>query len=83
MHEYICFDPAWEAYNAPRRYASEDEYFEARYDALDQAEEEAREYAESMAELIEFDSDEERDAYIEEYFDKEYQRLCREYEKTL
>jgi hypothetical protein len=78
MHEYICFDPAWEAYNAPRRYASEDEYFEARYDALDLAEEEAREYAESMAELIEFDSDEERDAYIEEEFEEEYARLREE-----
>lgn len=78
MHEYICFDPAWEAYNAPRRYASEDEYCEARYDALDLAEEEAREYAESMAELIEFDSDEERDAYIEEEFEEEYARLREE-----
>lgn len=78
MHDYICFDPAWEAYNAPRRYASEDEYFEARYDALDQAEEKAREYAESMAELIEFDSDEERDAYIEEEFEEEYARLREE-----
>ena len=78
MHEYICFDPAWEAYNAPHRYASEDEYFEARYDALDLAEEEAREYAESMAELIEFDSDEERDAYIEEEFEEEYARLREE-----
>lgn len=78
MHEYICFDPAWEAYNAPRRYASEDEYFEARYDALDLAEEEAREYAESMAELIEFDSDEEREAYIEEEFEEEYARLREE-----
>lgn len=78
MHEYICFDPAWEACNDPHRYASEDEYFEARYDALDLAESEAREYAESMAELIEFDSDEERDAYIEEEFEEEYARLCQE-----
>ena len=83
MHEYICFDPAWEAYNAPRRYASDDEYFEARCDALELAERDAMESAEMAAGLYEFDSDDERDAYIEEYFDREYQRLCREYEKPL
>lgn len=82
MHEYICFDPDWEALNS-RRYASEDDYFEAMYDAKDRADTEARQHAESMAELTEFDSDEERDAYIEEEYAAEYERLMEEYEKSL
>lgn len=66
-----------------RRYATEDDYWNALGDAHEQAEREAMESAEMAAVLYEFETDEERDAYIEEYFDSEYQRLCREYEKTL
>lgn len=82
MREYICFDPDWEALHTSR-YDSEDDYFDALYDARDRADAEAREHAEITAELIEFDSDEERDAYIEEEYEAEYERLCREYEKAL
>ena len=78
MHEFLSIDLAWEAYNAPRRYDSEDEYFEDHYEALDQADKDAWEHAESMAELLEFDSDEERDAYIKEEYAEEYARICEE-----
>lgn len=62
---------------------TEDDYWNDRADALERAERDALESAEMAADLYEFDSEDERDAYIEEYFDSEYQRLCREYEKTL
>jgi hypothetical protein len=62
---------------------TEDDYWNDRADALERAERDALESAEMAADLQEFDSEEERDAYIEEYFDSEFQRLCREYEKNL
>lgn len=62
---------------------TEDDYWNDRADALERAERDAMESAEMAADLQEFDSEDERDAYIEEYFDIEYQRLCREYEKNL
>lgn len=62
---------------------TEDDYWNDRADALERAERDALESAEMAADLYEFDSEDERDAYIEEYFDSEYQRLCREYEKNL
>lgn len=83
MHEYTCFDPDWEALNAHCRFATEDEYWETMYDAKDRADSEARQYAEGMADMIDFDSDEERDAYIEEEYNAEYERLLEEYEKAL
>ena len=62
---------------------TEDDYWNDRADALERAERDALESAEMAADLYEFDSEDERDAYIEEYFDSEYKRLFREYEKTL
>ena len=62
---------------------TEDDYWNDRADRLERIEREAMESAEMAADLYDFDSDDERDTYIEEYFDNEYQRLCREYEKTL
>jgi hypothetical protein len=62
---------------------TEDDYWNDRADALERAERDAMESAEMAADLQEFDSEDERDAYIEEYFGSEYQRLCREYEKNL
>lgn len=64
-------------------YRTEDDYFDALGDAHDRAEREAMESAEMAADLYEFDSDAERDAYVDEYFEAEYERLCREYEKAL
>lgn len=64
-------------------YRTEDEYFEAVAEAHEQAERDAMAYAELSAELWVFDSEEERDAYIEAEFDAEYSRLCEEYEKAL
>ena len=66
-----------------KRYATEDDYFDALGDAHEQAERDAMESAEMAADLYEFDTDEEREKYIDEYFAAEYERLCREYEKTL
>ena len=62
---------------------TEDDYWNDRADTLDRIEREAMKSAEMAAALCDFDSDDEHDAYIEEYFDSEYQRLCREYEKNL
>ena len=62
---------------------TEDDYWNDLADAHDRAEREAMESAEMAADLYEFDSDEERDEYIDEYFAAEYERLCREYEKSL
>ena len=62
---------------------TEDDYWNARADRLERIEREAMESAEMAADLWEFDSDEEREKYIDEYFAAEYERLCREYEKTL
>lgn len=82
IREYVCIDPDWEAYNAPPRYDTEDDYLDALYSAWDIAEEIARERAESMAEYFIFDSEEERDALIEEVYkevyEEEYARLCEE-----
>ena len=66
-----------------KRYATEDDYFDALGDAHEKAERDAMESAEMAADLYEFDTDEEREKYIDEYFAAEYERLCREYEKTL
>lgn len=64
-------------------YPTEDDYFDALADAHETAEREAMRSAESAAELWDFESDEERVAYIEEEFAAEYERLCQEYEKAL
>jgi hypothetical protein len=65
------------------RYATEDDYWDALGDAHEQAERDAMESAEMAADLYEFETDAERDAYVDEYFAAEYKRLCREYEKAL
>ena len=65
------------------RYAIEDDYWNAIGDAHAQAEREAMESAEMAADLYEFETDEEREEYVDEYFAAEYERLCREYEKAL
>lgn len=65
------------------RYPTEDDYFNALADAQDAAEREAMTSAEDAADLYEWESDEERVAYVEEYFAAEYDRLCAEYEKAL
>ena len=65
------------------RYATEDDYWDALGDAHEQAERDAMESAEMAADLYEFETDAERDAYVDEYFSAEYERLCREYEKAL
>ena len=64
-------------------YRTEDEYFEALADAHDRADQEAMEHAEAMADLTEFESEEERDAYIDAEYFAEYTRLCEAYEKAL
>lgn len=64
-------------------YRTEDEYFEAVAEAHEKAERDAMASAEMAADLFAFESDAERDAYIDEYFAAEYDRLCEEYEKAL
>lgn len=65
------------------RYLTEDDYFEALADARDRAEQEAMEHAESMADLSEWESEAERNAYIDAEYFAEYERLCEAYEKAL
>lgn len=65
------------------KYRTEDDYFDAVAEAHEKAEREAMAAAELAAELWLWDSDEEREAYIESEFDAEYTRLCEEYEKAL
>lgn len=83
VREYTCIDPDWETYNAPLRFTSEDDYWNAIGEAHERAEREAMRSAEISAELWEFESDEDRDSYIDKMFSAEYERLCREYEKAL
>lgn len=64
-------------------YHNEDDWWDARADAHERAESEALASAEMAADLYEWESDEEREEYIEEYFAAEYDRLCEEYEKAL
>lgn len=65
------------------RYRTEDDYWDAVGEAHDRAEREAMESAEMAADLYDFDTDAERDEYFDRYFEAEYERLCREYEKAL
>lgn len=65
------------------RYLTEDEYFEAVADAHEQADREAMAHAQLAADLWLWDSEEEREAYIEAEYEAEYERLCEEYEKAL
>lgn len=65
------------------RYLTEDEYFEALADARDRADQEAMEHAEAMADLSDWDSEAERNAYIDTEYFAEYERLCEAYEKAL
>ena len=55
-------------------YRNEEEYWNDYYDAEDEAEREAMRDAELAAELQEFDSEEERDEYIQKKFAAEYER---------
>ena len=64
-------------------YRTEDDYWNSLCDAHEQAERDAMESAELAADLYEFETDAERDAYVDEYFEAEYERLCMEYEKAL
>lgn len=59
-------------------YANEDDFWTAYYDAKDEAEREAQAAAESSAELWEFDTEEEREAYIRLEFESEFERLMAE-----
>lgn len=65
------------------RYLTEDEYFEALADAHDRADQEAMEHAEAMADLSDWGSEAERNAYIDTEYFAEYERLCEAYEKAL
>lgn len=59
-------------------YRNEEEYWNAYYDIQDEAEKEAMASAELGADLIEFDSDEEREEYIQREYMAEFERLMTE-----
>lgn len=73
MRESICVDWDWEAYVADRTPRTEDEWWEAacaRSDREREAELELEAYAYDLADEIEFDSEEERKAFIARYIEK-------------
>ena len=59
-------------------YRNEDDFWTDYYDAKDEAEREAQEAAEDAADLQEFDTEEERDAYIQQEFAAEFDRIMAE-----
>lgn len=59
-------------------YRDEASYWNDYYDAQEEAERKAQEEAEMAADLWEFDSEEERDAYIQQEFQAEFDRLMAE-----
>lgn len=59
-------------------YRDEDDFWNDYYDAQNEAEREAQESAELAAELVEFASDAERDDYIQQEFQAEFDRLMAE-----
>lgn len=59
-------------------YRCEDDFWTDYYDAQDEAEREAQESAKMAADLYEWDSEEERDAYIQQEFQVEFDRLMAE-----
>ena len=65
------------------RYPTEDDYFDAVAEAHEKADREAMAAAELAADLWLWDSEEEREAYIESEYAAEYERLCEAYEKAL
>lgn len=78
VHEYLCFDPDWERINSEPAPRSEDDWWDRYCGALDVAESRARKAAEESAELMDFDSDEEREAYIEEVYKDRLAELLNE-----
>lgn len=59
-------------------YRNEEDFWTDYYDAQAEAEREAQEAAEDAADLEEFDTEEERDAYIQREFVAEFDRLMAE-----
>ena len=59
-------------------YRNEEDFWNDYYDAQDEAEREAQESAELAADLVEFASEKERDAYIPQEFKAEFDRLMAE-----
>lgn len=80
MYEYTCWEPAWEDYlHSGSRANTEDEWWDARYEEQAAAEADAMITAISSADLYEFDSEEDRDAYILEAYEDRLAELA--YEK--
>lgn len=78
MHEYVCFDPDWERLNGERMPRTEDDWWDRFSTRLDDADRKAWRMAESMADLEEFETDEERQAYIEEVYEERLAELLGE-----
>lgn len=56
--------------------AEEDTWWDERWQDREEAETEAMDYAESSAELYEFDSDDEREEYIRERYEERLAELA-------
>lgn len=68
MYEPICYDPDWERYMADPIPKTEDEMWDMIAERQQEAESESLRYAESMADMYDFEDDRERDAYIADKF---------------
>lgn len=81
MNEYTCWEPAWEDYlHGGFRARAEDEWWGEHYEEQAAAEVDAMTAAIDSADLYEFESEEEREAYILEYYEE---RMAEAYEKAL
>ena len=78
MRESICVDWDWEDYVADRTPRTEDEWWDWRFEMQSKAEEQAHIDAVMSADLIEFETDEERESYIEEYEAERYEEILAE-----
>lgn len=78
MRESICVDWDWENYVSDRLPRTEDEWWDWHCEMQSKAEEQAHIDAVMSADLIEFEAEEEREAYIDEYEAERYEELLAE-----
>ena len=68
--EFVCIDLDWERYcNPPRKFATEDEWWDDHYAREAEMEDKAAREADLYCELLEFESDAERQAAWDRAYD--------------
>lgn len=80
MHEFVSIDLDWERYcNPVRKFATEDEWWDDHYAREAEMEAEAARDADLYCELLEFDSDAERQAAWDRAYDARIKELEEEW----